>query len=88
MRYASGVFSMEVGDFQKAGRRLEKYLELDPDHDQSRVYLSQVASGESNTTTHWPGWKRLLTVNSTLMHNCGSPPFWPVPVGSMRRLNI
>ena len=41
--YASGVLSMEVGDFQKAGRRLEKYLELDPDHDQSRVYLSQVA---------------------------------------------
>ena len=44
--YASGILSMEVGDFPKAGRRLEKYLKLDPDHDQSRLYLAQMAVRE------------------------------------------
>ena len=44
--YASGVLSLEIGDIQNAARWLGRYLELDPDHDQSRLYLAQIAVQE------------------------------------------
>ena len=44
--YAAAVLNMELGNDPMATRMFVRYLVLDPEHDQSRLFLARVAAGQ------------------------------------------
>jgi len=44
--YAAAVLNMELGNDPMATRMFVRYLELDPEHDQSRLFLARIAAGQ------------------------------------------
>ena len=44
--YAAAVLNMELGNDPIATRMFVRYLELDPEHDQSRLFLARIAAGQ------------------------------------------
>ena len=44
--YPAAVLNMELGNDLMATRMFVRYLELDPEHDQSRLFLARIAAGQ------------------------------------------